>query len=370
MKWLIPCLIILAATMAMPIGQAQTPDSARVGVCLPPYPIVASANTGAGYINFCVYYPESVQPGEQFSVSSVLTAPTTVAPVFIAAGSAFTANFGCTEGTPVVGIPTTNGVVGTMWTAVTTFTLSAGSERCDFIASITMTVAVVPLQIYSSGIQSYVRTENVRVDNFNYLCDAPAIAPNAYSTTGTTCNDPNINLPDVSASITDFTDTLCRPVGNHGHCELDIHGGLDLAQDGNWVVDIADDTTNDGFLSVPPATISNISVNGTFPSEIDVNAHFPGDTENLGIDAWTTAFFWIAAVLFFSYMGWLIALAFAIPGLLASMVPSVKTMLDSVGLDFEALFILCLLGFILELVANRFQWGGYSSGARRLRFGA
>lgn len=334
---IIVSLLFLATVLSLvPSVNAQTSDSARVAVCLPPYPVVASTNTGAGFINFCVYYPENVQPAEQFSVSSVLTAPTTVAPVFIAAGSAFTANFGCTEGTPTVGVPTTNGVVGTMWTAVTTFTMSAGSERCDFIASITMTVAAVPLQIYSSGIESNVHTENLRLDNFNYLCDAPAIAPNAYSTTATTCNDPNLSIGQTTP----------------------------------WAmnVNITNDETDDGLLTTPVGDFTgNNTFNATFPSTLDVNAHFPGDTQNLGLDAWTTAWFWIAAVLFFSYMGWLVALSFAIPGLLASLIPSIKTTLDGLGLDFEAIFMLCLLGFILELAANRFSWGGYVSGTRRLR---
>lgn len=168
---------------------------------------------------------------------------------------------------------------------------------------------------------------------YNFLCAATGTTASAQDPDSATCNTP------------DSTSTISGSLG----------------------IDVLDDTTNDAMLTVPPTTISNISVNGTFPSEIDVNAHFPGDSENLGIDAWTTALFWIAAVLFFSYMGWLVALAFAVPGLLAAMVPSVKTMLDGLGLDFEALFMLCLLGFILELAANRFQWGGYSSGARRLR---
>lgn len=331
-------LLVGAALAVLPTVNAQTAETAMQSTCAPPYPLVASANNGAGYINFCVYYPHTVMPGASFNVFSVLTAPTTVLPVFQAAGAAFAASIGCTEGTPVNVLPATNGVVGTMITHQSSFTMTG--EQCLGSASGSLTIAALPLNIYLTSIPISILTENVRLDTFNYLCDAPAIAPNAYSTTATTCNDPNLALS----------------------------GELDICPESTpCFIDIADDTTADGFLSVPPATISNISVNGTFPSELTVHADFPGDGDNLGLDAWTTAWFWIAAVLFFSYMGWLVALAFAIPGLLASMVPSIKTLLEGLGLDFEALFILCLLGFILELAANRFQWGGYTSGTRRLR---
>lgn len=283
---------------------------------------------------------------------SILTGPTTLIPIFPTAAAAFTVNTAstsqCTEGSPGVIVPTTNGVVGTMWTATTSFTMAAGAERCDFAAFATLTVGP-SLQVYSTVLTMNVQTENVRVDNFNFHCDAPGIAPGAYSTVTTTCNDPNLNMNTEVALTGELT--ICPETGP---CFLDI----------------VDDTTDDGFLSVPPATISNISVNGTFPSELTVHADFPGDSDSLGFDAWAALLFWLAAVLFFSYLGWLVALAFAVPGFIASAVPSVASLLDGLGLTFEALIILCLLGFMLEVAANRWSWGGYTSGSRRLRFGA
>lgn len=296
MRLIIAAVLLVSVLTVMPTGEAQTSDSARVSVCLPPMPVVASASNGAGFINFCVNYPPVVQPGSTVIITATLTAPTTVLPTFTSAANTFLLQTGCTEGTPTTIVPAANGVIGTIWTVGSFITMT--SEQCDFVAVATLTIAAAPQEVYKINLPVNIQTENVRVDNFNYLCDAPAIAPNAYSTTATSCNDPNLAL----------TGTL--------------------------------------------------------------DAHFPGDADNLGLDAWTTAWFWIAAVLFFSYMGWLVALAFAIPGLLASMVPSVKSLLDGLGLDFEALFMLCLLGFILELAANRFQWGGYTSGNRRLRLGA
>lgn len=286
--------IILAVALVLvalaPIGYASPAQSAQVAVCVPPYAIIATASIGAGEINFCVYYPSVVLPGSTFQIISVLTAPPSTTPAFTSAANAFLLNVGCTEGTPQTVVPTTNGVVGTIWTAISTLTMT--SEQCDLVASISLNVGAVPSQIYATDLPLNIRTENVRQDNFNYLCDSPAIAPNAYSVTTTTCNRPNLNN------------------------------------------------------------------------------HFPGDSTNLGFDTWTTVLFWIAAVLFFSYMGWLFALAFALPGLLSAIIPSLGTTLASLDLDFQGLFVLCLVGFCLEIAANRFTWGGYQSGTRRLRFGA
>lgn len=183
-------LALFISCLAIPNASAQTEDGVPLmKVCETPLPVNAGAAIGAGFINFCVFYPAIVQPGSTFFIKSTLTAPATVVPVFTTAANAFQGFTGCTEGTPAVFTPTTNGVYGTMWSAISTLTMT--SEQCDGVATALLTIAAVPLQVYSSNLPINIQTENVRVDNFNYLCDAPEIAPNAYSVTATTCNDPN-----------------------------------------------------------------------------------------------------------------------------------------------------------------------------------
>lgn len=93
--------------------------------------------------------------------------------------------------------------------------------------------------------------------------------------------------------------------------------------------------------------------------EVSMTSNFSG----LGFDGFLIVLFWIAAILFFSYMGWLVALAFAVPGLLQTVIPELP-------FDFTTYLLLCLLGFILEVAANKWSWGGYQSGKRRLKIGA
>lgn len=183
-------VLILLAISAVPT-QAEPAQGAMSTVCAPPYDVVTTPSIGEGTINFCVYYPLLVLPGSSFYITSTLTAPPTVNPSITTSANAFLAQVGCTEtGPPATIVPTTNGVVGTMWTAVSLHTMT--SEQCDVVATVSLTVGATPVQIYLINMPIAIQTENMRLDNFNYLCDAPAISPNAYSTTLTTCNDPNL----------------------------------------------------------------------------------------------------------------------------------------------------------------------------------
>lgn len=186
---IVSTLIILVFMPA--VVSAQTSDSARVSVCAPPVPVVASASIAEGFINFCVSYPPVVQPGSTVLISSTLTAPASSVPVFATAANAFLAPVGCTEGTPAVVVPSANGVAGTMWTAISFLTMT--SEQCDLAAAGTLTIAAVPINIYNVNLAVNIQTENIRVDSFSYLCDAPGIVPNVFGTTTTTCEDPTFN---------------------------------------------------------------------------------------------------------------------------------------------------------------------------------
>jgi hypothetical protein len=195
----IACLVAATILAIQPTEAQAISDPGMLASCAPPYQTTGTASIGGGLINWCVYYPDTVMPGATFNVFSVLTGPTSTAPVFSAATDAFSASSGCTEGTPSRLTPAVNGVVGIIVTYTSTFTMAAGSESCRGNAFISLTVGTVPQEIYTTAIPMAILTENVRVDNFDYLCDAPAIAPNSYSTTATTCNDPNIAL---SGSLT------------------------------------------------------------------------------------------------------------------------------------------------------------------------
>lgn len=216
--------------------QSQTVDSSRSSVCATPYPVVASANNGVGYINFCVYYPEVVQPSEVFAVVSILTGPTTLAPLFSTAAAAFTVNTAstsqCTEGSPSAITPSSNGLIGTSWTATTSFTMLSGAERCDFAAFATLTIGP-SLQVYNTVLTMNVQTENFRVDNFNYLCDAPGIVPNVYSTSSTTCNDLITSLSGTITVADDIDGWIIHQDSLSGTINIVNSGGQNITID-NW----------------------------------------------------------------------------------------------------------------------------------------
>lgn len=117
--------------------------------------------------------------------------------------------------------------------------------------------------------------------------------------------------------------------------------------------------TTDPTSGDPIGTANDVLVHGNNTLELSTMTNFSG----LGFDGFLILLLWIAAILFFSYMGWLVALAFAVPGLLDTVIPELP-------FDFTTYLLLCLLGFILEVAANKWSWGGYQSGKRRLRIGA
>lgn len=98
--------------------------------------------------------------------------------------------------------------------------------------------------------------------------------------------------------------------------------------------------------------------------EVLMTSNFAG----LGFDGFIFLLFWIAVLLFASYMGWLVLAGFSIPGILFTAIPSLGALAPD--LDFPTLLAFALLGFVLEVAANKWSWGGYESGKRKLRLGA
>jgi len=305
--------ILLSAAVIMmflPQASAQTADGVQmVKVCETPFQIIAGAAIGAGYINFCLFYPSVVQPGATFFIKSTLTAPATVVPVFTTAANSFQSFTGCTEGTPAVFTPTTNGVIGTMWSAIST--LSMTGEQCDGVATALLTIGAIPIQVYSSNIPISIQTENVRVDNYDYLCDATGGVPNSFSTTATTCNTPTINAAvtgslatTVSGTLTlsgtvnavvsgtlDVLDRICAAAPTGTTCTI---AGLNVHQD---------QACGASFATRCYGEVSGITVNQTVgsvtvPSNMTLNGgSIPIQVGNargeffLGVLLWLVAFF-------------------------------------------------------------------------------
>lgn len=284
MKWFLMVSLITLAFLAMPQeAKADSADSAEIAVCAPPYPIVATANNGAGYINFCVYYPPVVATSSStFQVTSIITAPTTVLPVFGTAASAFAQNSGCTEGTATVNPPVTNGVVGTMNTFASVWTMTG--EQCDGNAGVSLTIAAAPINIYLAFLPVTVQTENRRMDLFDFGCGAPGIVPNSYSTTATNCGTPTVN------TVLSGTLTLAGTINvvNSGGQTITISswptlnavlsGGLTITDDANgWIIhqdplsgtiNVVNSGGQDIAITSWPELVATIS------GSLDVNGNF------------------------------------------------------------------------------------------------
>lgn len=169
----------------------------------------------------------------------------------------------------------------------------------------------------------------------------------------------NVFLTVASATrlVQPFNIIITRDAGAMSG-DLALSGAVTVTDDANgWAIDVLDDTTNDGQLTVPVGSVmvGNASQNVTFPSTLSVEASFPGSVENPGLDFWMLTLFWVAALLFFLYQKWLFAAGFAIPGLLDSLFPS------QIPNDFSVYFVLCLLGLVMEVAANKFQWAHWKS---------
>ena len=148
-----------------------------------------------------------------------------------------------------------------------------GSQLCGGLLQLVLqTIGGSPTSLAHVG--GYYEFRVPYQDNLMRFCNASELTTDtAHPDTGSVlypkrnpCTTPSVNVPDIAAEIDELRDNLCRPTGNHGHCSLDIHGGLDIAQDGPWTVDI------------PPITISNASINNTSTNNaeaLDLDIVFP-----------------------------------------------------------------------------------------------
>lgn len=188
-------LCLLGAVFAIPVAVADANSSTQT-VCAPQTTVVAGASNGAGTMAYCIHYNPIVASGtDGFYVTISWTGPTTVAGT---ATATVTGVVGCTVTTDFGALlaPANNGVVSTMFYDSAFLTMTA--EQCTAVATITVVIAVVPIELYEMRLNINVQTESVGVVNsgtlatMNYLCGATSGTVNAFSPATTTCRAPFI----------------------------------------------------------------------------------------------------------------------------------------------------------------------------------
>lgn len=188
-------LCLLGAIMAIPVAVADANSSTQT-VCAPQTTVVAGASNGAGTMAYCIHYNPIVASGtDGFWVTISWTGPTTVAGT---ATATVTGAIGCTVTTDFGALlaPANNGVVSTMFYDSAFLTMTA--EQCTAVATITVVIAVVPIELYEMRLNINVQTESVGVVNSGtianlvYLCGASSGTVSTFSPSTTTCRAPFI----------------------------------------------------------------------------------------------------------------------------------------------------------------------------------
>lgn len=242
---------------------------------------------------------------------------------------------------------------------VTAYDAQTGTPRVTFPKSIMHVEGVFPSQVYSfSEVFSpgaYVAIATVDITGglgVNDYFDAES-----FNVPRGQCQDFATNLEPVLLAIessrqnvTDYLDTIHDHL--HGiDANINVTRGQILDAIENLNVTIIGNVT--GNFTLDNATLTNIYNELLEHRANTIEVTMTNDFYGLGFDGLIFLFFWIAALLFFSYQGWLFALGFSIPGLLEVLFPT------QIPEDFTVWFVFCLLGVILEVAARRFQWGPY-----------
>lgn len=351
----------LGSLAAIPAGQAIG-DAGTLTNCGPTFAVTTVGGLfSAGTIDFCLYAPQVVHghtasgSDDTVRMTAIVAGPPGTTPVFTYTTTIIS---GCSISSTTQ--QDTIGAFGSMSTAHWNLDVWDGANQCHGAIQLTITAGLASTQVYRAYLPWMIQTEGFEVDNLNRLCAASAVnttcttpelnvdATNrlcAASALGTSCTTPSVNVPDLAAALEELTDALCNNPSGHGHCSLDIHGGLSLEQDGTWTVRVENFTAD--------VDIGNQSV--SFPSNLTVAASFPGDVDAPGFDFWALFIFWVFLLGFCLYQGWYFAAAFAIPGVLDAMFPA------QIPENFSVWFVFVLLGCIMEVAAMKFQWGPYKS---------
>jgi hypothetical protein len=314
------------------------------------------------------------------STQSFIWTATFTGPIIVGAatttwnvGVAFT---GCTLGT--IGVNTATLAATTISTAVAILTMTSNECRgsvqfrnvigappvYDFRVNIPFNIRVEQPNIFfecaatQTTVNAYTPAQTCldpQVNNFNYLCDAPAVAPDAFNPASTTCNDPNLILSG-GLTVTDDADGWL--ITGIPDTQQEIQAIADALAAGLDVT-ICPETAPcyhvlSGAVDTNTTVVQNIdnqTLNAIIPDEFTQHIDFPVvNTE--GLD-WGLILFWIIVLLFTTYQRWLLAAGFAVPGLFDAIFP------DAIPGDFTQWLAFVLLGFVLEVAANRFSWAYY-----------
>lgn len=236
-------------------------------------------------------------------------------------------------------IAATGCTIGT-WVTVSE-TLAAGTGATSY-APVTMTgsdcTGVAEMQIQAGVIP-------VTLARFRFPFDihvTPTAFTNTLSGGVTVTDDANgwavTGIPDTQQELQAIADAIT------------LLQSLGITVSGSLAVDIVDDTTDDGLLSMPVgnlnATFNNASFPTTVPSSFEVS--------NEVSDFWFPILFWIACILVCWRKGWHYALWGAFPGLINTLLPD---LFPAPLNDFTTLFLL----FVMACAAEFWSFRGKAS---------
>lgn len=383
LRLLVLAALILATLAAIPGAVALQPSATagqgQAGYCAPTMVVgnIGGLITG-GEINVCVSWQhEWTTTDTTHGVALAATATTPAGTLLTFTWSFPLSPNGCTI--PASTTTTTNGPAGAMSVrSMEVFRTSA--PRCDFIIGLVIAGGLVPQNIaeYRLPINIVVPV----IETFDRFCGT-ATNYGGNCATGATVGVSqsgawSMNIPDVAAEIDQLRVDLCDNPSGHGHCSLDIHGGIEV-ESPDIAAALADvaaaiETLNRlrvqvcgyegdveaGACSIPRVHVENFTANVgignqsvSFPSNLTVAATFPGDVDAPGFDFWALFIFWVVLLGFLLYQGWYFAAAFAVPGLLDAMFPG------QIPETFATWFVFVMLGCVLEVAASKFRWGAY-----------
>lgn len=216
---------------------------------------------------------------------------------------------GCTLTTPTV----VNALFAAASSSGAFATLTMTSNECRGLVTFTITLQVAAVTVYqwTSAIDIHVAVPSQAV--YNFLCDSTGTTTNAADPDGSTCNTPDIN--------TAVTGTLTATLAG----SLALSGTLGLSQSGSWAftlsgipdtqqeiqaiadalaagldvticpetspcyhvldgelgVDVLDDTTGDGMLTVPTSIMANSTINQNLTIPDSITVHMCGPLTNV-----------------------------------------------------------------------------------------
>lgn len=298
-----------------------------------------------------------------------------------------TAMTGCTAS--AVTVVNFNDATGSDSIAAATITMTSTECRGTFSVAVTATVmgatgsfhALFPVNIrveqpnfmflcnateatanaYAPGTAT---CQEPQLNNLNYQCAATGAAPDAFSESTTTCLTPDMTLtvsgiPDTQQEIQAIADalsagidvTICPQIAP---CYQVLSGAIDTTTNitiGNNTVMI-----DKVHLCGPPVPGNDSACP---PIEANAGVSFPIRDGEEEAD-WLLVGFWVAAILFFMYLDWVFALAFAIPGLFDALFPV------QIPEEFVVWFLFCLLGVVAQYFAGdrfKFSLRGKKKGA-------